>query len=130
MKKVAQYTLKGKFLRYFDSLSEAEEVLHLNSIKQAIQKNYQCGGYQWRYYTGDSKDIKPLVNILTKNAVLPIIMKDKNNNVIKRYENVTECVKENNTLQASQINRVLKGIIKSHKGYIFEYDNSQDKDIV
>lgn len=57
-------------------------------------------------------------------------MKNKNNTVIKKYENVSECVKENPDLTASQINRVLKGVIKTHKGYTFEYDNSQDKDIV
>lgn len=130
IKKVAQYTLKGKFLRYFDSLSEAEETLHINTIKQAILKNYQSGGYQWRYYNGDDSDIKPLVNTFTKNAILPIIMLDKNKVVIKKYENITECIKDNPNLKASQINRVLKGVIKTHKGYIFRYDDSQDKDIV
>ena len=129
IKKVAQYTLKGKFLRYFDSLTEAEELLHLNSIKQAIRKNYQCGGYQWRWYDGDNSDVPPLVNTLSKNAVLPIRMLDKQGNVIKKYENVTECVKDNDDFTASQINRVLKGVIKTHKGYRFEYD-SQDEDIV
>jgi len=130
VKKVAQYTLKGKFIRYFDSTSEAEETLHINTIKQAILKNYQAGGYQWRYYSGDDSDINPLVSVLTKNSILPIIMKDKNGTVIKKYESVSECVKENSNLTSSQINRVLKGIIKTHKGYTFEYDNSQDKDIV
>lgn len=57
-------------------------------------------------------------------------MRTKDNTVIKKYKNVTECVQDNRELNASQINRVLKGIIKSHKGYVFEYDNSQDKDIV
>lgn len=130
VKKVAQYTLKGKFLRYFDSTSEAEEALHINTIKQAILKNYQAGGYQWRYYNGDSSDIAPLVNVFTKNSVLPIIMLDKKGTVIKKYESVTDCVKENPNLTSSQINRVLKGVIKTHKGYIFKYDDSQDKDIV
>lgn len=130
IKKVAQYTLKGKFLRYFDTLSEAEETLRINCIKQAILKNYQAGGYQWRYYDGDDSDIAPLVNVFTKNAILPILMIDKNGNEIK-YNNVTECVKQNPKLTASQINRVLKGTIRTHKGYTFKYiNNSQDKDIV
>lgn len=57
-------------------------------------------------------------------------MKDKNGAVIKKYKSVSECIKENPKLVSSQINRVLKGVIKTHKGYTFEYDNSQDKDIV
>lgn len=57
-------------------------------------------------------------------------MFDKKGTVIKKYESVTDCVKENPNLTSSQINRVLKGVIKTHKGYIFKYDDSQDKDIV
>lgn len=47
-----------------------------------------------------------------------------------RYSSISDCVKENNQLITSQINRVLKNTIKSHKGFKFEYDVSQDKDIV
>ena len=45
----------------------------------------------------------------------------------KLYNSVSDCIKENPDLSASQINRVLKKIIKSHKGFIFKY---QDEDIV
>lgn len=44
-----------------------------------------------------------------------------------RYNSVSDCIKENPDLSASQINRVLKKIIKSHKGFEFKY---QDEDIV
>lgn len=126
-KPIAQYTLNGKFLRSFSNITEAEEEMHLNSIKQAIAKKYSCGGYQWRYYNGDNSDISKLMNIMTRNKLLPIIMKDKDGNVLKEYESVHQCVIENPELQTSQINRVLKNVIRTHKGYIFEY---KDKDIV
>ena len=130
VKQVAQYTLSGKFLRYFDSTIEAEDILRINTIKQAILKGYQAGGYQWRYYYGNDSDIAPLINVYTKNNLLPIKMIDKAGNETV-YKNITDCVKDNINLTASQINRVLKGIIKSHKGFKFEYiNNSQDKDIV
>jgi hypothetical protein len=45
-RKIAQYTLKGKFIRYFDSIMEAEYLLDLNSIHGAIVKEQHCGGYQ------------------------------------------------------------------------------------
>lgn len=124
-KQVAQYTLSGKFIQYYESITEAEYKLELTSIQQAISKQYQCGGFQWRFYTGDSSDISPLENIFTKNNNIPIIMSKKNGEFIKEYSSINECVKENPQLKSSQINRVIKGIIKSHKGYTFK-----DKDIV
>lgn len=126
-RKVAQYTISGKFLRIFDSISEAERELQVNSIKQAITKHYSCGGYQWRYYEGDNSDIPTLISLSNKNKILPIKMFDKQLNFIKDFNCVNDCIIEYPDLQASQINRVLTNVIKSHKGYIFKY---QDEDIV
>lgn len=128
-RKVAQYTIKGKFIRSFDSITEAEDTYQISNIIQAIKKNYLSGGYQWRYYYGDNSDIEPLVNIMTQAYVLPIVMwNDKGES--KLYMNVKKCVEENPNLQTSQINKVLKGKMKTHKGWHFKYDDSQDKDIV
>ena len=45
-KKVAQYTLSGKFIRYFDTMEEAQTLLGISHIYQAINKNGSAGGYQ------------------------------------------------------------------------------------
>lgn len=45
-KKVAQYTLSGKFIRYFDTMEEAQNLLGLSHIYQAINKRGSAGGYQ------------------------------------------------------------------------------------
>ena len=127
MKEVAQYTINGKFLRTFKSITEAEVALSLNNIAQAIYKKGSAGGYQWRYFEGDTSDILTLVNVKTKNLFLPIIMFDKSGKVIKKFDCVKQCVNEYPELSASQINRVLNKTIKSHKGYTFKY---QDDDIV
>lgn len=124
--KIAQYTLGGKYLRYYDSISEAEAALQLNSIEQAIQKGYQCGGYQWKYFNGDTSDISKLLNTFTKLQVLPIIMYD-DKNFYEEFDSVKDCVKKYPQLSTSQISRVLKHIIKTHKGYKFKY---KDEDIV
>ena len=127
MKEVAQYTINGKFLRTFKSITEAEVALSLNNIAQAIYKKGSAGGYQWRYFEGDTSDIPTLVNVKTKNLFLPIIMFDKSGKVIKKFDCVKQCISEYPELSASQINRVLNKTIKSHKGYTFKY---QDDDIV
>lgn len=124
--KIAQYTLGGKYLRYYDSISEAETALQLNSIEQAIQKGYQCGGYQWKYFNGDTSDISKLLNTFTKLQVLPIIMYN-DENFYEEFDSVKDCVKKYPQLSTSQISRVLKHIIKTHKGYKFKY---KDEDIV
>lgn len=45
VKEVAQYTINGKFLRTFKSITEAEVALSLNNITQAIYKKGSAGGY-------------------------------------------------------------------------------------
>jgi len=41
----------------------------------------------------------------------------------KKYSSIQECVIKNPQLRKTQINRVIKKIIKSHKGFYFKYDN-------
>lgn len=127
IKPVAQYTISGKFIRTFNSITEAEVSLQLNSIQQAITKKGSAGGYQWRYYEGNNFDIPTLINVKTKNNYFPIIMFDKKGNIIKEFESVKQCILEHSELSASQINKVLNGTIKSHKGFVFKY---KDNDIV
>ena len=126
-RKIAQYTLSGKFLRTFNGISEAERELQISTIHQAIIKRYSSGGYQWRYYEGSDSDISMLISVSNKNKILPIKMYDKEMNFIKDFDSVNDCIIEYPDLKASQINRVLTNVIKSHKGYIFKY---QDEDIV
>lgn len=127
IKEVAQYTINGKFLRTFKSITDAEVSLSLNSIQQAIIKKGSAGGFQWRYFEGNTSNIPTLINVKTKNLFLPIIMYDKQGNVIKEFDCVKQCISEYPELSASQVNRVLNKIIKSHKGYFFRY---KDNDIV
>lgn len=126
-REIAQYTINGKFLRTFKSITQAEVELSLNSIKQAIRTKGSAGGYQWRYYEGDTSDIPTLINVKTKNLQLPILMYDKSGKFIKEFDCVKSCINEYVDLKASQINRVLSKVIKSHKGYTFKY---KDEDIV
>ncbi len=123
---IAQYTASGKFLRTYNSITEAEIELGLTSILQAISKNYLCGGYQWRYYENNDNNIPPLVNNHTKNSLVPIIMYDKKLNVVSEFNSVEDCVKTYPELSKSQINRVLKGIIKTHKGFTFKIKIQSD----
>lgn len=127
-RKVAQYTIGGKFLKYYDSMADAEREFGISNIEQAIRTKGSSGGFQWRYYEGDTSDITPLLSTFTKNKYFPIVMYDKKGNKIEEYSSVNECVEKNPELKTSQINRVLSNVIKSHKGFVFKY--KQDEDIV
>ena len=124
---VAQYTLNGKFLRSWSSIAEAERYFNICTIQQACSKECAAGGYQWRYYKGDNSDIEKLISVKTKNNILPIVMYDKEGNFIKEFKSINDCIKENPELSSSQINRVIRNVIKSHKGFVFKY---KDEDIV
>ena len=50
-------------------------------------------------------------------------MYDKKGNKVEEFSSVKDCVAKYPELQTSQISRVLKGVIKSHKGYVFKYKN-------
>ena len=58
-KPIAQYTIDGKFIKSWESISEAELKLNLTSISNALLGiTRYAGEWQWRYYNGDNSDIE------------------------------------------------------------------------
>lgn len=48
-KKVAQYDLKGNFIKEWDSIKEAQETLNINHISDCINgRRNKAGGYKWQ----------------------------------------------------------------------------------
>lgn len=122
---VAQYAKNGKFIRYYDSITEPSNIYDITNIPLAIAKKYLSGGYQWRYYKGDTSNITAYKKYDIKYC--PIIMMFPDGKTSKVYKDIDDCVNQNPALSSTQIRRVLKGQIKSTKGYKFIL---QDQDIV
>lgn len=63
-KAVAKYDDNGKLLAIYDSIKEAAEKNNIktpNNISHAISgKQKRCGGFRWRYFYGNTSDIKSL----------------------------------------------------------------------
>lgn len=61
---VARYTDDGKFIESYTSIKEAAEAMKLKTsgnIISAIQgKQKRCAGFRWRYFYGNTSNIKPL----------------------------------------------------------------------
>lgn len=124
--KIAQYTLSGKYLRYFDNITQARNETGLTNIYYAIKNKASVGNYQWRYYNGDDSDIKPFESIVTVYRTKPIIMISSNNEEVE-FESIKKCIEIHPEFSSKGIKNVIRGINKTHKGYKFRW---KDEDIV
>lgn len=96
--KINQYSIDGKYIKTFNSITEAER--ELNITYQGSQINAACSnkdnrksafGFQWKYYkdVNNIKDIPPLENYIDRARKL-IYQYDKNDNLIAIYKNITD----------------------------------------
>lgn len=68
-KEISQYTIEGKFIRTWPSVSDAERALGLNSISNCLLgKTKYAGNFQWKYYNGSEEDIEA-TQMKEKNCV-------------------------------------------------------------
>lgn len=85
-KEIAQYTLEGQFIRTWNSINEAQQMLNLNSISQnLIGKSKYCGNFQWKYYTGNENNIDPVIP--KEKSVYQF---DLQGNLIRRWKSISE----------------------------------------
>lgn len=119
-RKIAQYTLQGKFIRVWDSIKEAKESLNLTSIIENLKgKTKYCGNFQWRYYNGDNNDI-PSVNKKEKS----VYQFDLQGNLIKCWKSITEAASIfSNNAAKSAIWNVCNGKSNQAYGYFWSYKN-------
>lgn len=124
--KIAQYTLSGKFLRYYDNITEARNATGLRNLYSSIRGECSIGGFQWRYYTGDDSDIPPFESPVTMYRTKPIICTDSNG-IETEYASIKKCIEINPEFSSKGIKDVIRGINKTHKGHKFRW---KDEDIV
>lgn len=124
--KIAQYTLSGKFIRYYDNIIEARNTTGLRNLYSSIRGECSIGGFQWRYYTGDDSDIPPFESPVTMYRTKPIICTDSNG-IETEYASIKKCIEINPEFSSKGIKDVIRGINKTHKGYKFRW---KDEDIV
>lgn len=124
--KIAQYTLSGKFLRYYDNIIQARNETGLYNIYSSINGNCSIGGFQWRYYNGDNSDINKFESPVTIYRTKPIICTDINGEE-KEYESIKKCIEIHPEFSSRGIKNVIRGISKTHKNCKFRW---KDEDIV
>lgn len=111
--KVHQYSLKGEFIKTWDSAYKAQKELSIkDDLHRAIKLGHVAGGYQWSHEKLDKMPILEREIIARRVGKYTI-----DNELVKEYKTITECKKEN----GSAIVHVLSGRNKTHKGYIYKY---------
>lgn len=97
-KKILQYSKDGKFIKEWDSATDASKILNIEqtSIRNNIYGiNKSAGGYQWRFF---EQDFPVKIDKVTYTKPKPPINKtpvnvyDLHGNLIKRCESYQECV--------------------------------------
>ena len=111
-KHVYQYSLKGEFIKEFDSCNQAEKELNLKrGLSTAVKLGRIFGGFQWSLEKLDKLESRE-----TFNKPRKIGQYDLQGNLIKIFDTVTECRKE-----FSGCRHVLQGRNKTSGGYVFKY---------
>lgn len=113
---VYRYTLEGNYNFEYKSLSEAarENNTSTGNIIRAIKNESLCKGFKWSY---EKSEI--IQSYKTKELIpVKIAQYDKNGNLIKVWQSVSDCLKE-----FPGCRRVCNGTRKTTKGYIFKYIN-------
>jgi len=128
--RVSQYTIDGRYLKTFNSFSEAarETGLHYPAVKNAaygFQKS--SGGFLWRISDGtrDDLNIAPGDILGTKNNTKEIVQLGGNGNVLNVFKSIREA--SNITgLGYSAISKCVTGVNKTCGGFVWRYAHEID----
>ena len=111
-KHIYQYSLKGEFIKEFNSCNQAEKELNLKrGLSTAVKLGRVFGGFQWSLEKLEKLESKEIFNKARK-----VGQYDLQGNLIKIFNTVTECTKE-----FSGCRHVLQGRNKTSGGFIFKY---------
>lgn len=94
-KKVYQYTLNGKFVKEWESLSEANRYYNTNSI-EVINKR-SSAGYQWKYEKFEQ--ILPISNPNNTGKHKKVYKYDLDGNFICEYDSISEAARDNGNIK-------------------------------
>ncbi len=115
-KPVFQYDLQGKFIKKWDSVSEAAKILNVKKYgiskccRLLLKHSY---GYVWKYYFAE------LISQVIPFKSMPIFQYDMNENLIREWNSQTEASKKLK-INKSHISSVCNMKRKSAGGYIWK----------
>lgn len=132
-KAIEQYSLDGKFIRSYESISDAIRMLKKENPKvHTVNISYACKhkittayNYIWKY-SNDLISIEELValaNTKTHHCNRPVNQYDINGNFIQTFSTIKEAQIATNLKSSSSIINVCKGKSLTAGGYIWKYSD-------
>lgn len=121
MRAVAQYDLRGNFIKIYNSIASAAYSNNVNTsnIVNCCKLNQPTsGGYQWRYYEVDNftPSILP-VKLITQYT--------RNGTYINSFLSIAEAARMTKTDQSS-ISRCCRGELKTAGGYVWKREKERN----
>ena len=114
--KIYQYDLKGNFIEEFDNCESAANILGISkkSLQTKASTNNTYKGFQWSYVKTDV--LNNIENVSLKSTPKQINQYTLKGDFIKTWNTYSSCREE-----FPNVGKVLRGITKQCKGFVFKY---------
>lgn len=141
--KVNQYSLDGKYIKTYNTLTEAAKENNINNISTIINvctgKRKTAGGYIWKYYNNSLdnpyQNVSPVLknaqqkNIKESNKRKAVDQFDTAGNYISTYQNMKLAAEAVNLKNYNNIWKACNGEQKTAGGYIWRYSINEHKEV-
>lgn len=122
--KVYQFTTEGKFIKEFNSISDASSETKVHTVNIAYcckDKISSAGGYIWSYTKENIDEKVSFYNSFQKHGKRIVAKYDLDGNFICTYKTIKEAMEECGGNCQSNITNALKGRAKTAYGYKWGY---------
>lgn len=132
-RKINQYTCDGKFIKTWDSITEAANYCSKTKRSAATLIDYLHGrgrnfwrGYYWKFYDGSTDDVK--LDKKPKTVKYNVAQYDLNGNFIAEYKSLRQAAIAVKSGYCEGIKRCAEGKQESSAGYIWKFVKEKENE--
>lgn len=121
--KINQYSLEGQFIKTWPSMANVEKktgILNSKVAMACIGKRLSTGGYQWRYYKGNTDNIPIVEQYKNRGESRRVNQYTKSGEFIKTFDSLADAAKDVGVCRPA-INHVLAGRTQTSGGFKWSY---------
>ena len=127
-KSINQYTLDGKFVKTYKSVTTASNETgitdtNISMVCTGNSNQKTAGKYLWKYNTGDTNDIKPFFH----ESIKAVAQYSLDGDLIKVYKSVASASRELDIFQGrAEISKACNGILASSNNFMWRFVKGDD----
>ena len=121
--KINQYSLEGQFIKTWESMANVENKTGIPNSKVAMAcmgKRLSTGGYQWRYYKGNTDNISIVEQYTNRGESKRVNQYTKSGDFIRTYNSLSDAAKHIGVCRPA-ISNALSGKNKTSGGFKWSY---------